>query len=76
LAGQSAVLSLIVSSVLALLFLTFENLTMTKSGRIAPVIELSSGYFFWLAAILFAAFSSIYLKLKNWTSENINSNGL
>lgn len=73
---NTAVLSLIVSSVLALLFLTFENLTMTKSGRIAPIIELSSGYFLWLAAILLAAFSSVYLKLKNWTSKNINRNGL
>lgn len=65
---------LFISSILELSFLGFENLTMTKSGRIAPIVELSSGYFLWLAAILFAAFSSIYVRIKN--NININRNGL
>lgn len=61
--NKRAVFPLICSSILALIFLSFENLMMTKSGRIAPIIELKSGYFLWLASILFITFSSIYLKV-------------
>lgn len=60
--NKLAIFPLICSSILALVFLSFENLIMTKSGRIAPIIELKSGYFLWLASILFLTFSSIYLK--------------
>lgn len=49
---------------LVLTFLGFENLTMTKSGRLAPIIELKSEFFLWLTSILFVTFSSVYLKIK------------
>ena len=61
--NNKAVFPLICSSMLALIFLSFENLVMTKSGRIAPIIELKSGYFLWLISILLITFSSIYLKV-------------
>ncbi len=67
---------LFISSIVALSFLGFENLTMTKSGRTAPIMELNAGYFLWLIAILSAAFFSIYLKIKNFEIEAINRNGL
>lgn len=62
--NNTAVLLLMVSSILALSFLAFGNLTMTKSGRIAPIIQLNTGYFFWLASIILAFFSSLYLRVK------------
>lgn len=62
---NTAVFLLIISFVLALSFLAFKNLTMTKSGRIAPIIELNAGYFFWLTSILSALLFSIFLKIKN-----------
>ncbi|MFC3158898.1 hypothetical protein SAMN05443633_10777 [Chryseobacterium arachidis] len=62
--NKLAIFPLICSSILGFVFLSFENLTMTKSGRIAPIIELKSGYYLWLMSILFITFSSIYLKIK------------
>jgi hypothetical protein len=67
--NDKAFLLLICSSILVLTFLSFENLTMTKSGRIAPIIELKLGYFLWLASILFITFSSVYLKITE--KENV-----
>jgi len=56
---------LFISSILALSFLSYENLTMTKSGRIAPIMELNSGYFLWLTSIVSAFIFSLFLKVKN-----------
>jgi len=61
--NDRAFLPFICSSILVLTFLSFETLTMTRSGRIAPIIELKSGYFLWLTSILFITFSSLYLKI-------------
>jgi len=63
--NNTAVLLIMVSSILALSFLAFGNLTMTKSGRIVPIIQLNTGYFFWLASIVLAFFFSLFLKVKN-----------
>lgn len=49
--------------ILAISFMFFDNITITKSGRIAPIIELESGYFLWLLSILFLTLSSLYLKV-------------
>jgi len=65
--NDKAVFLLVCSSILVLTFLIFENLVMTKSGRLAPIIELKSGYFLWLFSILFITFSSIYLKIKKFS---------
>jgi len=62
---NAAILSLFISCILALFLFTFENLTMTRSGRIAQIIELNSGYFIWLTSILSLTFYSIYFKIKN-----------
>lgn len=64
-----AIFPLIIASLLALIFLSFENLRMTKSGRIAPIIELELGYFLWLISILFATFYSIFIKIKKWKTS-------
>ncbi len=67
---NAAVLSLFISCILALFLLTFESLTMTRSGRIAQIIELNSGYFLWIASILSLTFYSV-LKIKiNFKSIN------
>ncbi len=58
-----AVFALIISSFLAISFMCLDNTTISKSGRIAPIIELESGYFLWLLSILFLTFSSLYLKV-------------
>jgi hypothetical protein len=62
--NNRAIFPLVCSSMLVLTFLGFENLTMTKSGRLAPIIELKSEFFLWLTSILFVTFSSVYLKIK------------
>lgn len=62
--NYNAVFPFIISSFLASSFMFFDNITITKSGRIAPIIELEVGYFLWLSSILFITCSSIYLKFK------------
>lgn len=62
--NYKAVFAFIISSFLAISFMFFDNITITKSGRIAPIIELESGYFLWLISILFLTFSSLYLKVN------------
>ncbi|MCX8534390.1 hypothetical protein [Chryseobacterium luquanense] len=68
--NDKSIFPLIISSFLAFTFLFFENLTMTKSGRIAPITELKSGYFLWLFSILFATFYSIFIKIKKWKTSS------
>jgi len=67
--NSNALFPLVISSFLALIFLCFENLTMTKSGRLASIIELKSGYFLWLFSILFATFYSIFIQIKQWKTS-------
>lgn len=62
---NTAVLSLFISCILALFLLTFENLTMTRSGRIAHIIKFNSGYFLWLTSILFLTIFSTYRIIKD-----------
>ena len=62
--NYSAVFPLIISSFLASSFMFFDNITITKSGRIAPIIELELGYFLWLSSILFTTIFSIFLKIR------------
>lgn len=67
--NHNAVLPLIISSFLASSFMFFDNITITKSGRIAPIITLELGYFLWLISILFATFYSIFIKIKKWKTS-------
>lgn len=67
--NYNAVVPLIISSFSASSFMFFHNITITKSGRIAPIIELELGYFLWLISILFATFYSIFIKIKKWKTS-------
>jgi len=67
--NYNAVFLLIISSFLAISFMFFDNITITKSERIAPVIKLESGYFLWVISILFATFYSIFIKIKQWKTS-------
>lgn len=46
--------------ILAVIFVFFKDITMTKSGRMAKIISLQSGYYLWLLSIFVAACYSFY----------------
>lgn len=46
--------------ILAVIFVFFKDITMAKSGRMAKIISLQSGYYLWLLSIFVAACYSFY----------------